>query len=145
MTDQQSQATPVDAPASSGGATELTTKASPRSVAETVARLESLAGWKGMKVFAVIDHSGEAKRVGLDLRDTKVVIFGSPQAGTPVMVAAPLAALDMPLKVLIWSDDGQTKVTYTAPTALAARYGLSEELAARLAGIDGLTDGLVAG
>ena len=144
MTDQQSQATPVEAPASSNGTTELTTKASPRSVAETVARLESLAEGKGMKVFAVIDHSGEAKKVGLDLRDTKVVIFGSPQAGTPVMVAAPLAALDMPLKVLVWSDDGQTKVTYTAPTALAARYGLSEELAARLAGIDGLTDGLVA-
>ena len=145
MTDQQSQATPVDAAASSDGATRLTTKASPRSVAETVARLESLAEGKGMKVFAVIDHSGEAKRVGLDLRDTKVVIFGSPQAGTPVMVAVPLAALDLPLKVLIWSDDGQTKVTYTAPTALAARYGLSEELAARLAGIDGLTDVLVGG
>ena len=146
MNDQQSQATPVDAPASSTEATQaLTTKASPRSVAETVARLESLAEEKGMKVFAVIDHSGEAKRVGLDLRDTKVVIFGSPQAGTPVMVAAAVAALDLPLKVLVWSDNGQTKVTYTAPTALAARYGLSEELAARLAGIDGLTDGVVAG
>ncbi len=146
MNDQQSQATPVDAPASSTEATQaLTTKASPRSVAETVARLESLAEEKGMKVFAVIDHSGEAKRVGLDLRDTKVVIFGSPQAGTPVMVAAAVAALDLPLKVLVWSDNGQTKVTYTAPTTLAGRYGLSEELAARLAGIDGLTDGVVAG
>jgi uncharacterized protein (DUF302 family) len=145
MTDQQSQAAPADAPASSNGTTELTTKASPRSVAETVARLESLAEGKGMKVFAVIDHSGEAKQVGLDLRDTTVVIFGSPRAGTPVMVGAPLAALDLPLKVLIWSDDGQTKVTYTAPPALAARYRLSEELAARLAGIDGLTDVLVGG
>ena len=126
-------------------ATALTTKMSPRSVAETVARLQSLVEGKGMKVFAVIDHSGEAKKVGLELRETKVVIFGSPQAGTPVMAAAPLAALDMPLKVLIWSDDGQTKVTYTAPTALAARYGLSGELAVRLAGIDGLTDVLVDG
>jgi len=62
-----------------------------------------------------------------------------------VMAAAPLAALDLPLKVLVWSDDGQTKLTYTAPAALAARYGLSEELAARLAGIDGLTDGVIDG
>jgi|SRR5271155_4966708 len=145
MIDQPSEATPVADPASSNGTTELTTKLSPRSVADTVARLESLAQGKGMKVFAVIDHSGEAEKVGLELRETKVVIFGSPQAGTPVMAAAPLAALDMPLKVLVWSDDGQTKVTYTAPPALAARYRLSEELAARLAGIDGLTDAVVAG
>ncbi|HTC72731.1 MAG TPA: DUF302 domain-containing protein [Solirubrobacteraceae bacterium] len=124
-------------------AAELTTKTSPRSVAGTVARLESLAEAKGLQVFAVIDHSGEAEKAGLELRDTKVVIFGSPQAGTPVMQAAPLAALDLPLKVLVWSDGGQTKVTYTAPTALAGRYGLSEQLSARLAGIDGLTDALV--
>jgi len=145
MTDHPSDATPADGPVSSNGATALTTKMSPRSVADTVARLQSLVEGKGMKVFAVIDHSGEAKKVGLELRETKVVIFGSPQTGTPVMAAAPLAALDLPLKVLIWSDDGQTKVTYTAPTALAARYGLSEELAVRLASIDGLTDGLVDG
>jgi uncharacterized protein (DUF302 family) len=99
-----------------------------------------------MKVFAVIDHSGEAEQAGLQLRETKVVIFGSPQAGTPVMAAAPLAALDLPLKVLVFSDDdGQTKLAYTAPSTLAARYGLDEELAARLAGIDGLTDALIGG
>jgi uncharacterized protein (DUF302 family) len=73
-----------------------------------------------------------------------LVLFGSPAAGTPVMDAAPLAALDLPLKVLVWDDGGQTKVTYTAPEALAARYGLSAELAARLAGIGPLTDALVA-
>lgn len=129
---------------SSTEATRLTTKLSPRSVLETAARLQALVEGKGMKVFAVIDHDGEAKKAGLELRETKVVIFGCPQAGTPVMAAAPLAALDLPLKVLIWSDEGQTKVTYTAPAALANRYGLSEELAARLAGIDGLTDALVA-
>jgi uncharacterized protein (DUF302 family) len=122
----------------------VTTKTSPRSVAETVARLISLVEAKGMKVFAVIDHSGEAEQVGLELRDTKVVIFGSPNAGTPVMVAAQLAALDLPLKVLIWADGEQTRVSYTTPHALAARYGLSEELGARLVGIDGLTDALVA-
>jgi uncharacterized protein (DUF302 family) len=145
MSDQHSQATPVDATGSPDQSNTLTTKISPRSVADTVARLESLAEGKGMKVFAVIDHSGEAGQVGLELRDTKVVVFGSPQAGTPVMAAAPLAALDLPLKVLVWSDDGQTKLTYTAPAALAARYGLSEEPAARLAGIDGLTDGVIDG
>ena len=125
---------------------ELTTKISPHSVPDTVARLRSLAEGKGMKVFAVIDHSGEAEQAGLQLRETKVVIFGSPQAGTPVMAAVPLAALDLPLKVLVFADDdGQTKLAYTAPSALAARYGLSDELAARLAGIDGLTDGVLGG
>ena len=96
-------------------------------------------------MFAVIDHSGEAAAHGLELRDTKVVVFGSPVAGTPVMQAAPLAALDLPLKILVWDEDGQTRVSYTAPSELAARYGLSDELAARLAGIDGLTDALVSG
>jgi len=144
MNDLQSHAC-VDAPVSSSGATGAITKVSPRSVEDTIARLESLVEAKGMKVFAVIDHSGEAERVGLELRNTKVVIFGSPQAGTPVMAAMPFAALDLPLKVLVWSDDGQTKLTYTAPATLAARYDLSPELAARLAGIDGLTDGVIGG
>lgn len=97
-----------------------------------------------MKVFAVIDHDGEAKSRGLELRETKVVIFGGPEAGTPVMVATPLVALDLPLKVLIWDDNGRTNVSYTAPRALAARYRIGDELAARLAGIDALTDALVA-
>src|SRR5918996_3165708 len=119
---------------------EIITKLSPRSVNETVARLTTIIGERGMKLFAVIDHSGEAETVGLELRETKLVIFGSPQAGTPVMQAVPLAALDLPLKVLIWADDHQTKVSYAAPRALAARYQLDDQLAARLAGIDGLTD-----
>ena len=119
------------------------TKLSPRSVPDTVARLSDLVESKRMKLFAVIDHSGEARANGLELRDTKLVIFGSPQAGTPVMQAAPLAALDLPLKVLVWADGEQTKVSYTAPSELAARYELSEDLAARLAGIDALTDQLI--
>ncbi len=121
----------------------VVTKQSPRSVAETVLRLSEIAVAKGMKVFAVIDHSGEAHAHGLELRDTKVVIFGSPQAGTPVMELAPLAALDLPLKVLVWADGDQTKVSYTALSALAARYKLSDDLASRLAGIDALTDALI--
>jgi uncharacterized protein (DUF302 family) len=121
----------------------VTTKTSPSSVEETVSRLVSLVEGKGMKVFAVIDHSGEAARVGLALRETRVVIFGSPNAGTPVMHAYPLAALDLPLRILIWDDDGETKVTYTSPGALASRYSIDASLAANLAGIDALTDALV--
>jgi uncharacterized protein (DUF302 family) len=109
-----------------------------------VARLVDLVAERDLKLFAVIDHSGEAEAKGLELRDTKVVIFGSPEAGTPVMVATPLVALDLPLKVLVWEDGGQAKVSYTAPSALADRYHLSDELAAKLAGIDVLTDAVVA-
>ncbi len=123
---------------------EIVTKLSPRSVPDTVARLGDVAAAKQLKLFAVVDHSAEAEAVGLQLRDTKLVIFGSPQAGTPVMQAAPLAALDLPLKVLVWDDAGQTKLSYTSPAALAARHGLSEELAARLAGVDAVTDAVVA-
>ena len=122
---------------------EVTTKLSPWSVADTVSRLSAALAARGMKEFAVIDHSGEAEAAGLELRDTKLVIFGSPHAGTPVMVAAPLAALDLPLKVLVWADGNQTKVSYTAPAAFAARYGLGDELAARLAGIDALTSAVI--
>jgi uncharacterized protein (DUF302 family) len=120
----------------------LVTKESPASVAETVARLATLIAERGLTLFGVIDHSGEAHAVGLELRDTKVVIFGNPKAGTPAMQAAPLAALDLPLRVLVWDDGGQTRLTYTAPAALAARYEIPEELVAPLAAIDALTDAL---
>jgi uncharacterized protein (DUF302 family) len=123
--------------------TQVTTKVSPRSVADTVSRLSGILSAKGMKVFAVIDQSEEARQAGLRLRDTTLVIFGNPAAGTPVMDAAPLSALDLPLKVLIWADGSRTNVTYYSPAAIAARYGLSDELAAKLAGIDPLTDALI--
>jgi uncharacterized protein (DUF302 family) len=121
----------------------VVTKLSPRSVADTVARLTDLIGVKGLKLFAVIDQAGAARQAGLELRETVLVLFGSPAAGTPVMVAAPLAALDLPLKVLVWADGEQTMVTYTAPGELAARHHLSPDLAKNLAGIDPLTDALV--
>ena len=93
----------------------------------------------------MIDQQAEARAVGLDLRETTLVIFGNPAAGTGVMAASPLAALDLPLKVLVWADpDGATSVSYTAPATLAARYGLSPETEAALEVIDGLTDALVA-
>ncbi len=124
-------------------ASGIVTKTAPGTVADTVSKLTALVEAGGMKVFAVIDHRGEATRCGLDLRDTKLVIFGSPTRGTPVMQASPLAALDLPLKALIWDDDGQTKVSFTSPDVLAARHHLPGELASRLAGIGPLTDALI--
>jgi len=124
--------------------TYVVTKLSRESVAATVAKLTSMITAKGMRLFAVIDQAAEARKAGLTLRETVLVIFGSPQAGTPVMAASPLAALDLPLKVLIWADEGQTKVSYYAPAALAASHHLTAELAANLAGINALTDALVA-
>ncbi len=126
----------------SAGQSGIITKLSPRSVNATISRLTSMIAAKGMRLFAVIDQRAEAAQAGLQLRETTLVIFGSPAAGTPVMAAAPLAALDLPLKVLIWDDDGQAKVSYSAPSWLAARYQLSDEVAANLAGIDPLTDAL---
>jgi uncharacterized protein (DUF302 family) len=128
----------------SGEEQDVVTKASARSVADTASRLTDLVAAKEMKVFAVIDQAAEAREVGLQLRDTTLVVFGSPAAGTPVMQAVPLAALDLPLKVLVWADGNETKVSYLAPSALAARHGLPADLAQNLAGIDGLTDALVA-
>lgn len=122
----------------------IVSKLSPRPVAETVTRLAGMLAGKGMTVFAVIDQAAEARRAGLELRETVLVIFGNPAAGTPVMAARPLAALDLPLKVLVWDDAGQTTVSYYAPGTLAARHSLGADLAANLAGIDALTDALVA-
>jgi uncharacterized protein (DUF302 family) len=138
-----------DAPEPAGAAkgdVGVITKTSPRSVGETVARLLELLASKGVKVFVVIDQRAEALAVGLDLRETTLVVFGNPAAGTGVMEAAPLAALDLPLKALVWSgSNGVTQVSYTDPSALAARYGLDADLVAGLEVIHGLTDVLVAG
>jgi uncharacterized protein (DUF302 family) len=127
-----------------GSSLGIVTKLSPRSVTDTVARLTVLVEEKGLRLFAVIDQAAEARQAGLELRETTLVLFGSPAAGTPIMVASPLAALDLPLRVLVWSDYGQTQVTYHSPTELAARHHLSADLARNLAGIDPLTDVLVA-
>jgi len=122
----------------------IVTKISPRPVADTVTRFTGILAVKGVRVFDVIDQAAAAREVGQELRDTMLVIFGSPAAGTPVMAAAPLAALDLPLKVLIWDDAGQTKVTYYSPDELAARYQLGADLAGNLAAINPLTDALIA-
>jgi uncharacterized protein (DUF302 family) len=94
----------------------------------------------------VIDQRAEARAMGLELRETTLVVFGNPAVGTAVMEAAPLAALDLPLKILVWSDgDDVTQVSYTDPAVVAARYDLSADLVAPLVGIHALTDALVAG
>ena len=121
----------------------VVTTTSPWSMADTVARLSAVVAARGMKVFAVIDHSDEARRVGLALRDTKLFIVGSPSASTPVIAAAPLAALDLPLRVVVWEDGHQTKVSYPSPTEVARRYGLDDDLAAALASIDAVTSAVV--
>ena len=122
----------------------IVTKLSPHPVADTVSKLTGMIGAKGIRLFAVIDQSAEARQAGLSLRETTLVIFGNPAAGTPVMAAAPLAALDLPLKVLVWDDNGQTKVSYYSAEALAARYHLDASLAGNLAAVNALTDALTA-
>lgn len=122
----------------------IITKISSRSVADTVTRFTDILGARGLKVFAVIDQAEAARQVGQQLRDTTLVIFGNPAAGTPVMDAVPLVALDLPLKVLVWDDAGQTKVTYVSPAELAARYQLGPDLERNLEAINPLTDALIA-
>jgi uncharacterized protein (DUF302 family) len=121
----------------------IITKDSPHSFEATVSKLTGLITDRGMKIFAVIDQSAEARSAGLDLRPTTLVLFGNPAAGTPVMEAAPLSALELPLKVLVWVDADRCQVSYVAPEALSARYSLEDALAANLAGIGPLTDALV--
>ena len=128
---------------SEAGEEAVVTKRSPWSMADTLARLSAVVAARGMEMFAVIDHSGKARDVGLDLRDTKLVIFGSPSAATPVIEAAPLAALDLPLRVVVWEDGHQTLVSYPAPAAVARRYGLEGDLADVLASIDALISAVI--
>jgi uncharacterized protein (DUF302 family) len=109
--------------------------ASRYSFRETVERLQAAFKEKGMQVFAVIDHSGEAEKVGLEMHPTKVVIFGSPKGGTPLMVAAPSLAIDLPMKALVAEGaDGKVTVTYNAPEYLQERHGVPAELIKNLAG-----------
>jgi len=124
-------------------ATEVITKLSPRSVQATVERFTEILKSKNVRIFDVIDQSAAARDVGLELRATTLVIFGNPAAGTPVMVVEPMSALDLPLKVLVWDDEGQTKVSYYNPASQAERYSLSPDLATGLAAINVLTDALI--
>ena|SRR5579862_5713332 len=109
------------------------------SVDETVGRLEKILAEKGIKLFALVDHSGEAEKAGLKMPPTKVAIFGSPKAGTPLMIASPSIAIDLPLKLLIAEDaNGSVSVSWNAPAYLATRHALPHDLLANIAVIEKL-------
>src|SRR4029077_5872620 len=104
--------------------------------AETLARLDSALERRQLEIFARFDHSGAARRVGLPMPDTQVVVFGNPKSGTPLMLASPSLALDLPLRVLVAVDGGQAVVSYIAPSYLAERYGIPPDLVKNIAGIE---------
>jgi uncharacterized protein (DUF302 family) len=110
-----------------------------RSVDQTVETLEEILKAKGVKVFALVDHSGEAEKAGMEMRPTKLLIFGSPKAGTPLMIAAPSIALDLPLKILIWEDaDGKVWISYNSPAYLQSRHHLPPDLLKNIAVVEAL-------
>ena len=113
--------------------------ASKYSVDETLSRLEELLQQKGVTVFARVDHSGEAAKVGLEMRPTKLLIFGSPKAGTPLMQASPSVAIDLPLKALFWQDAyGKVWLSYNDPSYLQQRHHVPVELLPNIAGVSAL-------
>jgi uncharacterized protein (DUF302 family) len=114
---------------------------SPYSVPETLKRLESLLQAKNLMVFARVDHSGEAEKAGLTMRPTQLIIFGSPKAGTPLMVASPTLAIDLPLKALVWEDaDNQVWLSYNNPDYLKQRHGIPDDLVNNIAGAGALLE-----
>jgi len=116
------------------GIVHLTTS---RCVGEVLEHLLFILQTKGITIFAVVDHSGEAAKVGFEMRATKLVIFGNPKAGTPLMIAAPDSALDLPLKILIAEEpSGNTRVSYNSLAYLQARYGLTPEAVTNVAAIE---------
>lgn len=117
----------------------IVTIPSHQSVDQTVQILEEILQAKGVKLFALVDHSGEAEKAGLRMRPTKLLIFGNPKAGTPLMIASPSIAIDLPLKALVWEDaDGKTWISYNAPSFLQARHGLPQNLLANIAVVETL-------
>ena len=113
--------------------------ASQHTVEETMQRLEALLSERGVTIFARVDHSGEAAKVGLTMRPTKLLIFGSPKGGTPLMQAAPTLAIDLPLKALFWQDaEGKVWLTYNDPSYLRQRYDFPAELIPNISGVSAL-------
>jgi uncharacterized protein (DUF302 family) len=117
----------------------IVSKPSNHSVEQTVEALSNILKAKGVALFALIDHSGEAEKVGLKMRPTKLLIFGNPKAGTPLMLASPSSAIDLPLKVLIWEDaQGKVWLSYNSPEYLRQRHGLPQELMQNIAVVETL-------
>ena len=109
------------------------------SVDETVERLRGILEAKGVTLFALVDHSGEAEKAGMKMPPTKLLIFGSPKAGTPVMLAAPSIAIDLPLKILVWQDaDGKTRISYNAPEYLRERHNVPADLMQNISVVEAL-------
>lgn len=128
-------ANPVQPSVTPGSEEGLLSLLSPYTVEETVQRLESLLNERGITVFARVDHSGEAAKVGLSMRPTKLLIFGSPKQGTPLMQAAPTTGIDLPLKALIWQDElGKVWLTYNDPGYLQVRHRFPNELVVNISG-----------
>ena len=117
----------------------IVSKPSNHSVDATVEKLKGILQAKGVALFALVDHSGEAEKVGLKMRPTKLLIFGSPKAGTPLMIASPSIAIDLPLKILIAEDAaGKVWVSYNAPAYLKDRHNLPDNLLQNIAVIEAL-------
>jgi uncharacterized protein (DUF302 family) len=113
--------------------------ASPHSVDETVKRLQSIIDERGLRLFVLVDHSGEAEKAGMKMRPTKLLVFGSPKGGTPLMMAAPSLAIDLPLKALVAEDEkGKVWVSYNSPEYLQQRHGVPEDLVKNIAGVGAL-------
>src|ERR1700732_2110862 len=112
-----------------------------RSVPETLKKLQTTLEARGLKVFALIDHSGEAEKAGLKMRPTQLLIFGSPKGGTPRMVAAPTLAIDLPLKALVWEDgDAKVWISYNSPEYLQQRHNIPADLVNNIAGVGALIE-----
>jgi uncharacterized protein (DUF302 family) len=122
----------------------VVTRASAYGFAETLARLDSALERRQLEIFARFDHSGAARRVGLTMPDTQVVVFGNPKSGTPLMLASPLLALDLPLRVLVADDGRQAVVSYVAPSYLAERYGIPPDLVNNIASIEKIVEEVLA-
>jgi len=109
---------------------------SPHSVLETLARLETIVQAKGLTILARIDHSGDAAKAGLTMQPTKLLIFGNPKSGTPLMIASPTIAIDLPLKALVWQDDtGKVWLSYNSVNYLNERHAIPDNLLQNIAGI----------
>lgn len=114
-------------------------KPSSHSVEQTVDKLKSILQAKGVTLFALIDHSGEAEKVGMKMLPTKLLIFGNPRSGTPLMLASPTIALDLPLKILVWQDNqGKVWLSYNSPEYLKERYGFPEDLLPNISAVEAL-------
>ena len=116
-------------------------KPSHHSVDQTVEKLKNILQSRGVALFALVDHSGEAEKVGMKMSPTKLLIFGSPKAGTPLMLASPSIAIDLPLKILVWEDTGgKVWVSYNSPEYLKERHGLPADLLANIAVVETLAE-----